>query len=425
MKNFLNLLKKDIKEIITLQLIVPLLVVLVFYSLIGNITQTEIKKYEQPQKILVVDYDKSNTSKQFIENLKASTIPETYKENASNPIQYAESKGINVIVEIPNGFETDLKNFKQPSLKIYSVLKGVSIASLGAKARLESVVKVINETTSNMYIKNFTNVDPNIIKNPILVKEFTVIKGVVTSISPEVVQNLLMSQITLIPIILAFVIIFASQMIANLIASEKENKTLETLMTVPIKRPLIILSKMLASSIMALIISFFYLIGMSNYLRGVSMGEIGNVQSSKILESIGLTFTPIQYFYLGVLLFLTILASLSLASILATFAEDTKTAQMYLTPLMILVMIPYFLTLFTSVDNLSLPIKILVYAIPFSYPFIASQKLLFGNTSIVLIGVVYLLIFSLVSISIATWIISSDRIFTVRVKRKSFNFLKR
>jgi len=425
MKNFINLLKKDIKEIITLQLIVPLLVVMVFYSFMGNIMQTEIKKYAEPQKILVVDYDKSNTSKQFIDNLKASTIPEIYKENSLNPIQYAESKDINVIVEIPKGFGADLNNFKQPSLKIYSVMKSISIASLSAKARLESVVKIINETTSNMYIKSFTNVDPNIIKNPILVKEFTVIKGAISPIAPEAVQNLLTSQITLIPIILAFVIIFASQMIANLIASEKENKTLETLMTAPIKRPLIILSKMLASSIMALVISFFYLIGMSNYLRGVSMGEIGNAQTSKILESIGLSFTPIQYFYLGVLLFLTILASLALSSILATFAEDTKTAQMYLTPLMILVMVPYFLTFFTNVDNLSLPIKIFVYAIPFSYPFIASQKLLFGNTSIFLIGVVYLLIFSLVSISIATWIISSDRIFTVRVKRKSFNLFKR
>ncbi|MEF3244657.1 MAG: ABC transporter permease, partial [Caldisericaceae bacterium] len=310
-------------------------------------------------------------------------------------------------------------------LKIYSVMKSISIASLNVQSKLKGVVGVVNETISNMYIKSFTNIDPNIIKNPILVKEFTVIKGVVTSVSPEVIQNLLMSQIIFIPIVLAFVIIFASQTIASLIASEKENKTLETLMTVPIKRPLIILSKMLASSIMALIISFFYLIGMLNYLRGVSMGEIGNAQTSKVLESIGLSFTPIQYFYLGVLLFLTILASLALSSIIATFAEDTKTAQMYLTPLMILVMVPYFLTFFTSIDNLSLPIKILVYAIPFSYPFIASQKILFGNTSIVFIGVVYLLIFSLVSISIATWIISSDKIFTVRVKRKSFNFLKR
>jgi ABC-2 type transport system permease protein len=133
----------------------------------------------------------------------------------------------------------------------------------------------------------------------------------------------------------------------------------------------------------------------------------------------------VQYFYIGLLLFLTIVASLALASILAVFAEDTKSAQMYLTPLMILIMIPYFLSLFTNIDTLSLPIKVIVYLIPFSYPFIASQKVLFGSVSIVYIGALYLLLFSAISIVIATRIVSSDRIFTTRVRKNRIRFFSR
>lgn len=424
MKNFLNLLKKDIKEIITPQLLVPLLIVVVFYGFIGNVMQTETKKASSPQQILVVDYDKTSFSKQFIENLKEGTLPEVYTEAIIDPIRYAMSKKIDVIVEIPQGFENDLKSFKQPQLQIISIIRGISISSVRTPSKVKGIISVLNETLSNMYIKSFTNIDPNIIKNPIVVKEFVVINGKTSSTSPEVVLNLLMWQIIFIPIILAFVIMFSSHMIASLIASEKENKTLETLMTVPVKRPLIILSKMLASSVMALIISAFYLIGMRSYFNGVSMGEFSNPQTSQILKEIGLTFTPIQYLYIGILLFLTIVASLALASILAVFAEDTKSAQMYLTPLMILIMVPYFLTLFTNIDTLSLPLKILVYLIPFSYPFIASQSVLFGNVQIVYIGAVYLIVFSAVSMFIATWLISSDRIFTTKVARKSI-FLKR
>jgi len=70
MKNFLNLLKKDIKEIITPQLLVPLVIVVIFYSFIGNVMQTETKKASSPQPVLVVDYDKSATSSQFVENLR-------------------------------------------------------------------------------------------------------------------------------------------------------------------------------------------------------------------------------------------------------------------------------------------------------------------------------------------------------------------
>jgi ABC-2 type transport system permease protein len=387
--------------------------------------QTETKKASSPQPVLVVDYDKSATSTQFIENLKAVSIPEVYSGGIVDPITIAKTKNIDVIIEVPSGFEASIKSFKQPELKIYSVIKGISMVSIAGPQKVKSVVSAVSETLSNMYIKNFTNIDPSIIKNPIVLKEYVVVNGKIGEASPEMVSNLLMSQVIFIPIILAFVIIFASQMIVGLIASEKENKTFETLMTVPVKRPFIILSKMLASSIMALIISVFYLIGMRSYFNGVSMGEFSHAQSSSILKALGLVYTPVQYFYIGLLLFLTIVASLALASILAVFAEDTKSAQMYLTPLMILIMIPYFLSLFTNVDTLSLPLKVVVYLIPFSYPFIASQKVLFGSVSIVYIGVLYLLLFSAISIVIATRIVSSDKIFTTRVRKNRIRFFSR
>ncbi|PMP83053.1 MAG: hypothetical protein C0175_02540, partial [Caldisericum exile] len=59
MKNLLNLLKKDIREILTPQLLVPLVIVVIFYGLIGNVVQTETKKATNPEPVLVVDYDKS------------------------------------------------------------------------------------------------------------------------------------------------------------------------------------------------------------------------------------------------------------------------------------------------------------------------------------------------------------------------------
>lgn len=417
MKNFLNLLKKDIKEIVTPQLLVPLILVVVFYSFIGGVAQSENKKAALPKPVIVVNHDLTDYSKQFIENLKSVSIPEVYKESNLTPIEYAKSKGIDIIVEIPSNFGESLKTFKQPEIKIYSILKGSSIFTTINSSKISSIIASMNEVLSTMYIKNFTNVDPTFIKNPISLKEYVVINGKTSEVSPSVVVNLLMSQTIFIPIILAFVIIFASQMIAGLIASEKENKTFETLMTVPIKRPLIILSKMIASSIVGVIISIFYMIGMRNYFNGVSMGEFSSSQSVNILKELGLVYEPKQYLFLGILVFLAIVASLGIASILAVFAEDTKSAQMYLTPLMILIMIPYFLSFFTNIDTLSMPLRILVYLIPFSYPFLASQKLLFNDFQVFYIGVVYLTLFSLATVVVAAKIISSDRIFTQKVRK--------
>ena len=416
MKAFLNLFKKDLKELITFQLLIPLIIVVAFYGFIGNMVQSETSKTVKPEPLLIVDYDSSTLSNEFITDLKSVSIPEIFHNDGSNPIEYAQSKDIRVVIEIPQGFEKSISQFKQPELKIYSVIKGASATSISEPTKVKSVITLVSDTLSNMYIKGLTKVDPAIIKNPISIKEFVVINGKIAETSPEVVSGLLMSQIIFIPLILAIVIMFSSQMLVSLIAGEKENKTLETLMTAPIKRPLIIVSKMLASSIMALIISVFYLFGMRSYINGVSMGELTNSQNITLLKELGLAYTPTQYFYIGLLLFLSIVAALALSSILAIFAEDTKTAQTYLMPLTILVMIPYLLSIFVDINALSLPVKIVIYLIPFSYPFIASQQIMFGNMSIFYVGVAYLTIFSIVAVLITTKLISSDRIFTTRVR---------
>jgi len=244
------------------------------------------------------------------------------------------------------------------------------------------------------------------------------VNGKVAAISPDIVSQAFASQNLIIPIVLAFVIIFSAQMLASLIALEKQNKTLETLLTVPIKRSLIVFSKMLSVGVVALIISVVYLIAMNSYMSGITGGSIGfgNNNVSAVLKQVGMNFTPLTYSLLGLSIFFAILAALSVTTILAVYAEDLKDVQAMLAPLMIFILIPYFLTLFTDPANLSLPLKLILYAIPFSHPFLATQNLMFGRFSPVILGIIYQILFSFVCIMIASKIFSSDRILTARVK---------
>ena len=93
-------------------------------------------------------------------------------------------------------------------------------------------------------------------------------------------------------------------------------------------------------------------------------------------------------------LFLAVLCGLSLATLLAIFADDAKSAQMSVTQLMMLVMIPYFLGIFLNIDAASLPLKMLMYAIPFSYPFLMPKAIMFGNYSLVFAGYGYMALFA-------------------------------
>jgi len=417
----MNLFKKDIKELVTIQLILPLIIMIAIYGFLGTLVKFETKKAMAPQNVVIVDMDKSAFSNSLIETMKqGNLIPvQSQSDNIEISLNVAKEKNIKVVIVIPDGFGQDVLSFKQPEIQVYSVMNSFSIMSMGQPSVVKGIIQTINDSISSQFIgEKFTGIPPEIVKSPIKTKDFVMVNGKVAAISPDIVSQAFASQNLIIPIVLAFVIIFSAQMLASLIALEKQNKTLETLLTVPIKRSLIVFSKMLSVGVVALIISVVYLIAMNSYMSGITGGSIGfgNNNVSAVLKQVGMNFTPLTYSLLGLSIFFAILAALSVTTILAVYAEDLKDVQAMLAPLMIFILIPYFLTLFTDPANLSLPLKLILYAIPFSHPFLATQNLMFGRFSPVILGIIYQILFSFVCIMIASKIFSSDRILTARVK---------
>ena len=210
-------------------------------------------------------------------------------------------------------------------------------------------------------------------------------------------------------------------MIATAIANEKENKTLETLLSVPIPRSILVSSKMVAAGIIALIAAVVYMFGVRYYFQGVAGGELSNISGDSIsgaLQQLGLILTPFSYVVLVTSLFLGILCALSIAVILGAFAESVKNVQALISPLMVMVVIPYFFVMFLDINSLSPVLKYFIYAIPFSHPFMASPNLLLQNYNIVFFGIAYQLVFFLVFVYIAGRIFSSDKILTMKLKLK-------
>jgi ABC-2 type transport system permease protein len=98
--------------------------------------------------------------------------------------------------------------------------------------------------------------------------------------------------------------------------------------------------------------------------------------------------------------------------ILGAFTKNMKSAQTMLMPITILAMVPMFITMFSSWGSLPIVGKAIVFAIPFSHPMMVMNNLMFGNMTLVLAGLVYLVIFTLVIILITVRIFKSDILIT-------------
>jgi ABC-2 type transport system permease protein len=238
--------------------------------------------------------------------------------------------------------------------------------------------------------------------------------------SAQQVAGLISQQSLLIPVVLMMIVIYSSQMVISAVAMEKQNKTLETLLTVPIRRTSIITAKMLAAGLVGLISAGVYMFGFQSFVGGIGEeaaragAQAGG--GAAMMRQLGLYFSTSGYVVLGLSLFLAILVALALAMILGVLAEDFRSAQNMIMPLMFMVMIPYFISLFADINTVALPVKLFILAIPFSHPFLVSQNLYLGNYGMIAAGLGYMLIIFVVLVIFAARVFSSDKILTMKLR---------
>jgi ABC-2 type transport system permease protein len=385
MKRFMNLLRKEIRELVTAQLVVSLVFMLVLFNFIGRTSRKEVEKAMGTQPIAVLDLDGSISSQGLAAglesaNFKVTSMAGKTKDEAVEAAGKSEAK---LLLVIPAGFGDSLQGLAPREVETYSFMRSFSMIGARTQIIVRAVISALNDAASDSFLREkLPGYDPDGLKNPIRARDFVLVKDRMAEGSPNMVAGLVSSQSMLIPIVLMMIVIYSSQMVISAVAMEKQNKTLETLLTVPIRRTSIITAKMLSAGLVGLISAFVYMAGFRSFMGGLGADEIqaaAGQPGADIMRQLGLTFDTTGYLFLGAALFLAILTALSMAMILGVLAEDFRSAQNMIMPLILMVMVPYFVSLFADMASLSTPIKVLILAIPFSHPFLVPQNLYLGN----------------------------------------------
>jgi ABC-2 type transport system permease protein len=143
------------------------------------------------------------------------------------------------------------------------------------------------------------------------------------------------------------------------------------------------------------------------------------------LATIGLAPTPGSYAILGISLFMALLSALALAISLSVFAEDVRGAQALVGPLSILFVVPMIFTMFTDITTLPFPLSIILLAIPFTHSMLAANVTFTGNYIGAIGGIIYMLIFTISVLYIASRLFGTEKILTAKLKFKRFGTKKK
>ncbi len=429
-KGLFNIIVKEVKELVRDPKILlgMIIVPLIMFPLMGFAIQTSMEAAEESMgniSMAVMDLDKGSVTENLTNFLLTLNvrIVEVDDLNLTEAVDYVEQSNLTGLIVIPPSFSDNITDGLKAELDVYTVFRGGGIAESTSSSAISTLLGMFEEDLVVQKVgEKFPGEDPETVLDPIEMAEKSIIKGKDVNIPPDVLFGLMMSQSLGMPIGIMMLLIFAMQLAATSVASEKEEKTLETLLTLPVNRFTILVGKLTGSIIVAVVGAVAYIVGFSYY-----MGSFAGVMPSETgvdLAAIGLAPTPISYLLLGASLFMALLSALALAISISIFAEDVRGAQALVGPLSILLIFPMIFTMFTDIYALPFPLMIVLLAIPFTHPMLAARAAFTGDYLTAIIGIVYVTIFTVVVLYIAARLFGTEKILTARLKFRKFRLRK-
>lgn len=415
LKGLGNVVMKELKELLRdPKILIGMIVVpLLMLPLMGFVIRGSMESTQQRLKQLHVglaDFDKGAVVADMTTFFAILNV--TFIDIEASSIEQAvqmllETNATDLIV-VPAGTTENVTQGEPVTIEVYSVFSGAG-----------GLTETATSSVLSGYLELFKR---SLAPDPFQIASKSIVKGEPTDIPPGVLFTIMYSQVFALPLTISMLLVFSMQIAATSVASEKEEKTLETLLSLPISRFTLLLGKLAGSIIVAAVGAIAMIIGFNYYLGSFMM--IGDGGVSLDLAAIGLAPTFTGYLILGASVFMALLSALALAIIISAFSEDVRGAQSVVGYLYVIIMLPMFIIMFTDFNTLPLLVQMVLLAIPYTHPMLAAQATLTGNYLMAVLGVVYTALFTVALLYVAAKLFATEKILTAKLRFKGLRLRK-
>jgi ABC-2 type transport system permease protein len=418
-----SLVVKEIKELIRDPkiLIGVILMPIIMFPLMGsaiNVSTSSVQRALITASFAIYNEDEGETTDVLLEYLyRNNTVINIEADGIQDALTKYQETNATTLLWIMEGYSENVSQGLKGELKVYANLKSLSIAETGSTDAIGSLLNIY------AYFLSLANINSlleqagatgvaSIIRSPLNIDYQSIIKGNVIDVAPSQIVQVIMSQSVMLPVMVMVMLMFAIQMAATSIAIEKEQKTLETLMTLPVSRLTILSGKLAGSIVVAVAGAIAYMIGFGYYMT--SAFSFAPELTTMSTQDVSIGLQPLGMLLLGVNIFVTLVSGLALAISLATFTDNVRSAQSLTGFLTIPVILPAIILMFSDISMLPKGIQLVLLLIPYTHSIIASKAAFLGNYALVLRSIGYISAFTIVVLYIAARIFSTERIITSR-----------
>jgi ABC-2 type transport system permease protein len=423
------LIYKELKELLMEKtiLIGVVLMPLLLFPTIGGIfsfTMMEAARTGETETITLAvnDLDEGKYSKFLIDEIRENNVQVIFIRGSSN-LNELFDKGIAAFIEFPIEFTEKISAGQKAKMYVFYNVKTVKIGSLISISKISGILSRAYQSLSEKLAEE-RGVDLEFLSKPIEEESNTFYRGDVLNYPPTIMVNTILSSIYGLPLIALIVVALTATISATSIGLEKEAKTLEILLTLPISRLKILLTKMLASTIIALIGMFSFGVGFGIYLI-LAFSRIGSIQGVSnmsedmdVFTSTGplLPLNSTSVIILMLTIFVAMLLTMSIGILVGVLAEDVRGSQQLVGAATFLPMFPaFFLTAFIDLDELAFPASLLMMLNPYTHFFRAIDYVATGRYLEAVSATMVTGLFTIAFLIISAWLFSGERLITLKV----------
>ena len=409
-----NLVRKEVLDLLRDPKILIGMIILptVIYPVIGLAMRTSMAAAGETAlktPVAVLDLDGSEESSIVVTSLQATGRVILLSASASEAVSEARSAGAGALIVIPEGFGEALRSGSRLPLEVVVFFERGGFSSVMFSGRLQGALDSAAKALSALLVSRASGLSPDVVLNPLTATYRSIFRGEELSLPPDVVAQAITGQVSTMPLVASMVLIFAMQIAATSVAVEKEEKTLETLLTLPVSRRNILLAKLSGSAVVAALGSMGVLAGLMYYMKMVTAGPGEQIPQISLLGAKDVVL-------LAVALLVANMLALTMATVLSVFTEDVRSAQALVGNLFILVFLPAFLVMFADISSLPRAAALALQAIPFSHIALATQAVAWRDYGSYAVSVAYMVVWSAGVAALADRIFSSEKVLTARLR---------
>lgn len=418
LKGFFTILLKELKELVRdPKILVGMIVLpLVMFPVLGLVMGYAVQSAQEEAlkaNLLIVnnDADSSGWTANFIAYMNSSmnviVIDGLTPQQVVDQDLLAQNNAT-MFLYIPEGFSANLTRHAAGdhnvtgTVTVYGMFNadGGLFSGLGGSS-VTYLVEMFNRAVA---------------PDMVLTAQSSIIKGQIEEgIDSSTLASLMMTQAIALPLTIMIMLTYAMQIAATSVAMEKEEKTLETLLTTPVDRFAVLMGKVASTIIVAGIAAVSVLIGYNYMIGSMTINLTGAVGADIDLVALGLVPSMGGYALLGVSLFCTLLSALALAVVMSAFSENVRGAQALVGYIYPLIFIPSMALMYLDFNSLPMVLKAVFYAIPYSHPILTSRAVVTGDYLSVVLGIVYVAAFTIFIMYVASRLFATEKILTAKL----------